>query len=155
MNQVIRTIFLSVLLVVASSAMAGEGLKETIQARNDAWSAAFNAGDAAALAALYEESAVLAAPGGPPVHGNAAIGEAFSGLFGVLLDINLTTVEVRPAGKGHVVEIGRANYDMAGPDGALYAVTSNYVVSWRQGEDGIWRLDVDIFNEQGRETKAE
>jgi uncharacterized protein (TIGR02246 family) len=48
-----------------------------VKAINIAWFKAFNAGDGAALAALYAEDAVLSAPGAPPARGNASIREYY------------------------------------------------------------------------------
>jgi uncharacterized protein (TIGR02246 family) len=49
-----------------------------IRAINPAWFAAYSAGDAAGVAALYADDAVLSAPGTPPVRGSAAIREFFA-----------------------------------------------------------------------------
>lgn len=155
MKNLIHATAAIILLIMSAPVFAGEDLKSTIQAREDAWSSAFNAGDTAAVTAFYEEDAVLLAPGGPPVHGNTAIGERLSGLFGVLQNIKLNTDEVRPAGENYAVEFGHVEYDQADADGAIFSITGNYVVNWHKGEDGIWRYVSDIFNERHREPKSE
>ncbi len=48
-----------------------------VAAASIAWKQTFNAGDPAAVTALYAEDAVLSAPGKPVVRGRAAIGEYF------------------------------------------------------------------------------
>ena len=48
----------------------------TIEKLNDVWTAAFNKGDAAAVAALYTEDAYVLPPGSAMVKGRPAI-EAF------------------------------------------------------------------------------
>jgi uncharacterized protein (TIGR02246 family) len=149
-------IFLAVILLgPIAPAFADEALKETIQIREVEWAAAFNAGDTAGVAALYEEDAVLLAPGGPPVHGNVEIAEVLSGLFGVLQNIRLVTEEVRPIGDDYAIEIGRVEYEVAGADGTSTFFTGNYVVNWHMAEDGVWRYVSDIFNERHSETIAE
>jgi len=50
--------------------------KATIEKPNDAWTAAFNKGDAAAVAAMYTEDAYVLPPGSDMVKGRSAI-EAF------------------------------------------------------------------------------
>jgi len=50
--------------------------KATIQKLNDAWTAAFNKGDTAAVGAMYAEDAYVLPPGTDLVKGRAAI-EAF------------------------------------------------------------------------------
>jgi uncharacterized protein (TIGR02246 family) len=47
--------------------------KATIEKLNDAWTAAFNKGDAAAVAAMYTLDAVVLPPGADMVKGRAAI----------------------------------------------------------------------------------
>lgn len=72
--------------IVAASLVALVGYAKTapsadeaaIRAINPAWFKAYNAGDAAGVAALYAEDAVLNAPGAPAVRGRAAIQEAMA-----------------------------------------------------------------------------
>lgn len=134
------------LLAFSAPALAGDSLKDIIQAREDVWSAAYNANDAAALGAIYEEDAVLIPPGSPPVHGRAAIEQALAGLFPILKDLKLTATDVRPIGDNYAIEIGEASYNAAGEDGSLTPVTDDYVVVWHKGEDGVWRYMNDMFN---------
>jgi uncharacterized protein (TIGR02246 family) len=51
--------------------------RAAIEAVNDAWGKAYNAADAAGLAALYTEDAVVNPPGAPQARGRAAIQEFF------------------------------------------------------------------------------
>ncbi len=155
MKHLIHSATALVFLLISTSADAAHHLKDAFQARNDAWSAAFNAGDAATLGALYEEDAVLMAPGGAPIVGRAAIADALSGLFGVLGNLKLVTEDVRPAGDAHVVEMGRIIYELTAADGSKTLFTGNYVVVWQQGEDGVWRLFRDIFNQRQTEPMPE
>jgi uncharacterized protein (TIGR02246 family) len=62
------------LTLVAAPASAQD--KATIAKLNDAWAAAFNRGDASAVAAMYTEDAFVLPPGAEMVKGRAAI-EAF------------------------------------------------------------------------------
>ncbi len=62
------------LIVGAAPAFAQD--KATIVKLNDAWAAAFNKGDASAVAAMYTEDAFVLPPGTEMVKGRAAI-EAF------------------------------------------------------------------------------
>jgi len=58
-----------------TAATAGD--EAAIRAVNVAWNKAYNAGDGAAVAALYAEDAVLNAPGAPLVRGKASITEYY------------------------------------------------------------------------------
>ena len=58
-------------LSVGSPALAQS--KASIEKLNDVWTAAFNKGDAGAVAALYTEDAYVLPPGSAMVKGRAAI----------------------------------------------------------------------------------
>ncbi len=62
-------------LLATAGAIAAEAPSDTaaILAVDQAWLKAYNGGDAKAIAALYEENAVLLAPGSRAVTGRAAI----------------------------------------------------------------------------------
>ncbi len=129
--------------------------KATIEKLNDAWTAAFNKGDAAAVAAMYTEDAYVLPPGAVMVRGHAAI-EAFWGQAEQQLgDAKLTTVDVLPLGPRAAREIGTFTFEekkpsLSGPppcDGCLpeHQIVGKYVVLWRKiGRD--WKLATDIWN---------
>jgi uncharacterized protein (TIGR02246 family) len=136
----------AVVSVLAVQCAYADGLKETIQAREDQWSAAYNAHDADALGLFYEEDAVLVPPGMAPVHGRAAIAATLAGLFASLHDLALITDEVRPIGDDWAVEIGHSTYRASQPGGATTDGIDNYQVVWHRGSDGVWRYATDMFN---------
>lgn len=144
-----RSLFLVLAFTVSTlpfPAYAGDSLKDIIQARENVWAAAYNANDAAALGAIYEEDAVLIPPGMEPINGRTAIEETLVGFFPVLKDLKLETDNVRPMGDDFAVEVGRVSYKAVGEDGSLTQVTDDFVVVWHKGENGIWRYATDIFN---------
>jgi uncharacterized protein (TIGR02246 family) len=70
---------LALALAVPLPAFAQAGdLRAQIGKMDQAWQAAYNAGDAAALAALYTQDAKLMAPGAEPVSGRSAIQALFT-----------------------------------------------------------------------------
>ena len=139
-------VLLALLVQVPTSAWAEDSLKEVIQAREDQWSAAYNANDATALAAIYEEDAILVPPGTEPVVGREAIAKTLAGLFPTLRDLALVTDEARPLGENHAVEIGHSTYQAVAKDGSLSPGIDNYVVVWHKGKDGVWSYVTDVFN---------
>ena len=144
-----RSLFFVLAFTISSltfPAHAGDSLKDIIQARENVWAAAFNANDAAALGAIYEEDAILIPPGMEPIYGRPAIEEALAGFFPVLKDLKLDTDNVRPMGDDYAVEVGRVSYNALGEDGSLTPVTDDYVIVWHKGEDDVWRFITDIFN---------
>jgi uncharacterized protein (TIGR02246 family) len=64
-------------LALPLSASAQTDVRAQIAKMDQAWQAAYNAGDAAALTALYTDDAKLMAPGSEPASGHAAIQALF------------------------------------------------------------------------------
>lgn len=139
-------VVLALSVQVPTLAWAEDSLKEAIQAREDQWSAAYNANDATALAAIYEEDAILVPPGMEPVVGREAIAKTLAGLFPTLKNLALVADEVRPLGEDHAVEVGHSTYQAVAKDGSLSPGVDNYVVVWHKGKDGLWMYVTDVFN---------
>ena len=138
----IRTALLAAALVLsASSAMAQN--KATIDKLNDAWSAAFNKGDAAAVAAMYTDDATVLPPGAPMVKGATANKDLWAGQAKALADIKLSTVELHTMGEVMAYEIGTvtAKTKATPPQD----VAGKYVVVWRRSGTS-WKIAADIFN---------
>ena len=82
------------LILGAAPAVAQD--KATIEKLNDAWTAAFNKGDAAAVAAMYTEDAYVLPPGAEIVKGHVAIEAFWRQAAQQMGDAKLTTVDVLP-----------------------------------------------------------
>jgi uncharacterized protein (TIGR02246 family) len=130
----------------ALCALAGDATAE-IEARSLEFETAFNAGDGAAVGAMYTEDAAVLPPGGARVDGRAAIAEFWTGAIGSGLgDLDLVTTEVIPAGEDAVVEVGTLTLSAPGEGGARTTVAAKYIVHWKQ-VDGAWLLHRDIWND--------
>jgi uncharacterized protein (TIGR02246 family) len=138
----IRILLLAVSLVFYASAGMAQ-TKATIDKLNDAWVAAFNKGDAAAIAAMYTDDATVLPQGAPMVKGATAIKDFWAGIIKDLSDPKLTTVELRTMGEVMAYEIGTvtAKTKANPPQDAV----GKYVVVWRRSGT-TWKLAVDIFN---------
>lgn len=125
-------------------------LKDAIQAREKEWSAAFLAGNGAAVAALYT-------PDGAQVQ---ATGDAYTGLAGITkamqsqLDTLAVTArediteEVIPTGNDYAVEIGHYSYQATHKTNKKPISSSGrYMVVWQKDSVGVWRLHRDIGSE--------
>ncbi len=116
-------------------------VRQAIEEANDAFMEALAAGDAAALAQMYTEDALLLPPNADFVEGREAI-EAFwiaffeSGINSALLEIR----EVDPLGNT-AVEV--SNYTLF-VDGTPVDY-GKYMVEWKRVR-GRWYLNWDIFN---------
>lgn len=105
------------------------------------WAAAFNAKDAAKVASLYAEDAVLMPPNQPMVKGRANIEAHWRGQIqqgGT--NLQLTPVESAISG-AHAFEVGTSTVTLPGgqKDPGKYAV-----VLKRVGND--WKIAYDIYN---------
>ena len=146
MKEVVIATAFALVVLAPGQTMADESLRDTIQSREDEWSAAYNANSKDGLAAFYEEGAVLIPPGSPPINGRAAIAEFLSTLFPQLKNLKLVTDEVRSLGPDHAVEIGHSEYSAIGEDGSRSPGIDDYQVVWHRGDDGVWRYVTDMFN---------
>lgn len=125
-------------------------LRDAIQAREQEWSAAFLAGNAAAIAALYTEDGAQVQASGDWARGRDGITQAMQAQFDTVAVTTRedVTEEVIPAGD-YVVEIGHYSYqgtskaDKKTPRSAA----GRYMVLWRKDADGVWRLHRDIGSE--------
>jgi uncharacterized protein (TIGR02246 family) len=117
--------------------------KATIEKLNDVWTAAFNKGDAAAVAALYTEDAYVLPPGSNMVKGRAAIEAFWRQAAQQMTDGKLTTIDVLPLGRSAAREIGTVTLKTKSQP--PQEVVGKYVVVWRKiGRD--WKLATDIWN---------
>ena len=128
-------------------------LKDSIQAREREWSAAFLAGNAAGVAALYTTDAASIQAEGDWSRGHDGIAKT----IGAQLDtIAVTsrediTEEVIPAGE-YVIEIGHYSFQGTSKtaDKAPRAGAGRYMVVWKRDADGVWRL----YRDMGTEAPA-
>ena len=129
------------LVLFAGSAMAQQ--KPSIQKANEEWMAAFNKGDAAAVAALYSEDAYILPNGAEMAKGRRAIEAYFKNSVQQLGDAKLKTVDLQSLGPGSAREVGTFNFKTKG-DSPL-VVVGKYVAVWRK-MGGQWKLITDIWN---------
>jgi uncharacterized protein (TIGR02246 family) len=117
--------------------------KATIQKLNQEWAAAFNRGDAVAVAAMYAEDAYVLPAGAELVHGRAGVEALMRKTAEQLGDARLTAVDVQPLGSGAAREIGTFAFKTKGQ--SPQEVTGKYAVVWRKIA-GRWKLSTDIWN---------
>jgi len=129
------------LILGAAPAFAQD--KATIVKLNDAWAAAFNKGDASAVAAMYTEGAFVLPPGAEMVKGRAAIEAFWRQAAQQMGDAKLTTVDVLPLGPRAAREIGTVS--LKSKNQPPQEITAKYAVVWRK-VGGKWKLATDIWN---------
>jgi uncharacterized protein (TIGR02246 family) len=129
------------LILAAAPAFAQD--KATIVKLNDAWAAAFNKGDASAVAAMYTEDAFVLPPGTEMVKGRAAIEAFWRQAAQQMGDAKFTTVDVLPLGPRAAREIGTVS--LKSKSQPPQEITAKYAVVWRK-VGGKWKLATDIWN---------
>jgi uncharacterized protein (TIGR02246 family) len=120
-------------------------ISSEIDAANAKWIAAFNKGDAAAVAQLYTERATALPPGAPMAKGRAAIQAFWDGAIkGGVKNVTLKSVQVNQFGNA-AREIGEFSLDAPNAQQQITHEQGKYVVLWRNVGGG-WKLDTDIWN---------
>jgi uncharacterized protein (TIGR02246 family) len=138
----VRKMLLSAaLMLIAGPALAQS--KATIENLNDKWVAAFDKGDAAALAAMYSPDAYVLPAGAPMARGRDAIRGFWGKATQQLGDAKLTTLDVQPLGPTAAREIG--TFSFRTKTATPQDVVGKYVVVWRKLR-GHWQLATDIWN---------
>jgi uncharacterized protein (TIGR02246 family) len=151
---VLCTIALS-LFSIGSSATGSAKEMAALQAADQNWARAYNAGNADAVANLYDEQAVLLPPGAPAVNGRAAIKSFFvkdtaeSQKAGVAF-----TLGPKPAG-GVSGDMGWQSGTYAVKDKAGKVVETGKYLSVSMKKGGKWLYVRDTWNADGAPAPAE
>ncbi len=110
---------------------------------------AFSRGDAAAIAALFTEDAVVLPPDNPMVSGSKAIQGFLTGLLTAgARRLSLDTLDVHETADG-AIERGAFSLTMQPEGRPASELEGKYVVIWKRQPDGSCKLAVDIFNFNG------
>jgi uncharacterized protein (TIGR02246 family) len=107
-----------------------------------AFTAAFNAGDMAALLDLYEPDASIAPAPGEIVTGLEAIREALAGFLALNGQMSIETLRVIPSGDVALLH-GMWLLTGASPDGSPLELAGRNTEIVRRQADGSWRFVVD------------
>jgi uncharacterized protein (TIGR02246 family) len=134
---------LALVLALSLPAVAQDGgdLRAQIGKLSKAWEKAYNAGDAAALAALYGKDAVVMPPNAEPASGSAAIRTFFDGDVKSGAKMALTVEDVSGSGE-NVVESGK--FVATSADGK-HLDHGKYVTVYKKAGGG-WKIYRDIWN---------
>ena len=126
---------------------AADDVRQAIEQVNAQVMAAFKAGDAAAIASHYSDTATMLPSDATEIAGREAIqGLWQSWLDDGLKDLTLEAIEVEASGD-LAYEIGSFSLQAPAENNAMMTAQGNYVVVWKRGADGNWRLQVDTWND--------
>ena len=133
---------LSLLLILAACGQISPSTDTAaLEARSDAWESALNAKDVDALVDLYTDDARLLPPDGAMTSGRDGVRAAFGGMIDAGIGGETTRVETTVSGDvGYIV----GTFSLTAGDVAMG--TGKYIETWRRGDDGLWLIANDIFN---------
>ena len=129
------------LMAFAATATAQETAKAELMIKSSEFSAAFNRGDAPALARLYAQDGVVMAPGSEPTVGRDAITLTMQEFMDTGVKLQLEISDVLSQGYLAVVT---GKYVMTSAEGD-HIDHGRYMEAWWK-KDGQWQLKKDIFN---------
>jgi uncharacterized protein (TIGR02246 family) len=141
MKRVGTLILVACAVLAAGSAFGADGLKVSgVKSLDAAWTKAMIAGDAAGVAALYADNAVLVLPGSPAIKGGKAIAEAIAGFLKdtKVTDFVMTDTHYRTSGH---LSAGWGQWKMTTmpkAGGAAHTDTGTFSeVAFEEG--GVWK----------------
>lgn len=108
-------------------------------------------GDAATMAALYDDDAIVLPPNAPAAHGRAEIQKLNEGMLGAMTmeDAKFATQDLIVAGD-YAIETGAYVMTMKPKAGGKAATDSGkYLTAWHKQPAGGWKMARDIFNSNG------
>jgi ketosteroid isomerase-like protein len=132
------------LLLLAATAHARD-VKSEIEGANQKFGAAYDKGDATAIARLYTPQATVFPPGSDMVTGRDGIQKFWAGTIQSGMKFTaLMTLSVEQYGNA-AREIGRFTAETPNAQKQTTKLVGKYVVVWKRS-NGNWMLDSDIWN---------
>jgi uncharacterized protein (TIGR02246 family) len=120
--------------------------QETAKALNAQWDAAFNAKDAAAVAAIYDDAAAVIPAGAEQVAGKAAILAFWTNTIGQgIIDHKLALIEAVESGD-MAFQRGLWSAAVVNEKGERQTFKGNVHLVYRRQADGAWKALTHIWN---------
>ncbi|MEC7490803.1 MAG: DUF4440 domain-containing protein [Pseudomonadota bacterium] len=121
-------------------------LRSSIEAQNSRYAAAFNSQNPEKVILLHTENAIVMPPNHPAVKGREDIQKLIEAdIQAGMRDLSLTTLSL-VAADGVVSEVGKFSLNIQNEGGKSLPDSGKYVVVWKMQPDGVWLIDVDIWN---------
>lgn len=138
---------------VAAATLAGTpapdvaAVRQTIEAANAKFSAAFVHGDTAVMIGTYADDALIMPPNGAVISGRDAIAKSIAGEVSAmkLSAFTLNTQDVIVAGD-YAIETGSYAMTFAGKSGKPMQDVGKYLTVWKKQSDGGYKLIRDMFS---------
>jgi ketosteroid isomerase-like protein len=139
--------FCFIALVIVTGEPAGaQTAQSSIEANNADFVAKYAAKDTIGLAQLYTEDAVAFPPNEDRVAGRESVQKMWQGWIDAgVTDLTLKSTQVEESGN-LAYEEGTYSVKIPGSDGKTSEEIGKYIVVWKKGADGEWRMHRDIWN---------
>lgn len=125
------------------------GVRSEIESINDRYEQALLAQDAATIAAIYTDDAVVLPPSNRRTEGRAAIESMFTSWFGQMPPsdtFTLTSDQLVLAESGDIAyEIGTYQTSGSSTTGETYEESGKYLAVW-ENVDGEWKMAADMWS---------
>ncbi len=132
---------LALVLALFPSVSFAEDPGQAIRDQVQAFAAAFNRGDAAAIASFHAEDAVVMPPGRPTVKGRENIQKFWQGAINNGgRDLSITPFDVQVVGNTGI-EVADLKVVIGGKE-----VVGRHILIRERGPDGKWLIKHDIWN---------
>jgi uncharacterized protein (TIGR02246 family) len=148
MKHRLQSLATALVLAVALPAPVGaaEDTKQTVQRLNADWNAAFNRKDAAGLAALYHEKAVVSPGNGQAVVGRAEIQKLFQGFFDAGAHNHAIEV-IAAGGQGDMLwEVAKWSANLPEKDGRKPVMSGILVQNFQRMPGNRWQSASHVWN---------
>ena len=120
--------------------------RDGIEATMKTFLESLSGGNAAGVAAQYTDDAVLLPPETARIDGREGIQGFWQALIDAgVRDVAVTTQEVDDFGDV-ANDVGTISATAPSEDGGRVQLAGKYLVVWKRGGDGTWRLHRDIWN---------
>jgi uncharacterized protein (TIGR02246 family) len=121
-------------------------IRGVVKAYNDAWNAAFNRGEAAAVAALYTDDATVLPHTHDVIRGSGKIREFWTSVIGAgFKDHSIGLLDVHLDGN-LACEIAKWSARGPGEGGQLQSYGGSLVNIYERQSDGSWKCRLHIWN---------
>lgn len=122
-----------------AASASNEDVTASIAKLRDAWVDAAKKKDAAAVASMYTDDAVLVGADAPLTTGRAAIQEAWSKFFPILTDLTVTSEKTESSGD-LAYDYGSFTQHLSPPNAKPLETAGYYLVVFKKQSDGSWKI---------------
>jgi uncharacterized protein (TIGR02246 family) len=151
---VLAATFAALAACAKTAAPDAAGDEAAARAVNVAWYKAYNAGDGAAVAALYAEDAVLNAPGAPAARGKASISEFYLKNAAESAAAGFALVDDPSSDAGVSGDLAWQSGTFKINDKSGAAVDAGKYITVFQRKDGKWMIIRDTWNSDAAPASA-